>query len=58
MVDSTGNVRDPRVVSSSNRGFDSAVLDGVLKWKFSPGKKGGVAVTTRRVEQTIPFRLN
>ena len=58
IVDYLGNVRDPRVVSSSNRGFDNAVLDGVLKWKFSPGKKGGVAVTTRRVEQTIPFRLN
>ena len=58
MVDSTGNVRDPHIVSSSNRGFDNAVLDGVLKWKFSPGKKGGVAVTTRRVEQTFPFRLN
>ena len=57
MVDFTGNVRDPRIVSSSNRGFDHSVLDGVLKWKFSPGKKGGMAVTTRRVEQTFPFKL-
>ncbi len=55
MVDSNGNVRDPHIVSSSNRGFDNAVLEGVLKWKFSPGKKGGVAVTTRSV--TLPFKF-
>ncbi len=57
IVDSSGNVRDPYIVRSSNPGFEQAAIDTVLKWKFKPGKKGGVAVNTR-VQQPIEFSLN
>jgi len=57
IVDSTGEVRDPYVVRSSNPGFEEAALQAVLKWKFKPGKKGGVAVNTR-VAQPLSFSLN
>ncbi len=58
VVDSSGNVRDPFIVRSSNPAFESSVLDAVLKWKFRPGEKGGVKVNTRNVEILIPFNLN
>ena len=57
-VDASGTTGDPYIITSTNRGFDSAVIDVVLKWKFRPGKKGGVAVGTRNVVITIPFTLN
>ena len=57
IVDSTGEVRDPYIVRSSNPGFEEAALQAVLKWKFKPGKKGGVAVNTR-VAQPLSFSLN
>jgi len=57
IVDSSGNVRDPYIVRSSNPGFEQAAIDTVLKWKFKPGKKGGAAVNTR-VQQPIEFSLN
>ena len=57
IVDSTGEVRDPYVVRSSNPGFEEAAIQAVLKWKFKPGKKGGVAVNTR-VAQPLSFSLN
>lgn len=57
IVDSTGSVRDPFVVRSSNPAFDEAVLTTVLRWKFRPGQKGGVAVNTRNVQILIPFKL-
>jgi protein TonB len=58
VVDSNGNVRDPFVVKSTSPAFEQAAIDAVLKWKFTPGKKGGVAVNTDRVQQTINFSLN
>ncbi|MBC8010605.1 MAG: energy transducer TonB [Burkholderiales bacterium] len=57
IVDSTGSVRDPFVVRSSNPAFDEVVLTTVLRWKFRPGQKGGVAVNTRNVQILIPFKL-
>lgn len=57
IVDSNGNVRDPYVISSSHREFEATAIDGVLKWKFRPGKKSGAAVNTR-VTIKITFPLN
>lgn len=57
IVDSSGAVRDPYIVRSSNPGFEQAAIDTVLKWRFRPGKKGGAAVNTR-VQQPIEFTLN
>jgi protein TonB len=56
IVDSNGNVREPYIVKSSSPGFEQAAIDAVLKWKFKPGKKGGVAVNTR-VQQPLDFSL-
>jgi protein TonB len=57
IVDSNGDVREPYIIKSSASGFEQAAIDAALKWKFKPGKKGGVAVNTR-VSQTMPFTLN
>jgi len=57
IVDSHGDVRDPTILRSSNPNFEDAAIQAVLKWKFKPGKKGGVAVSTR-VTQPITFSLN
>lgn len=58
IVDSNGNVRDPRIIRSTNPAFEAPVLNAVLKWKFRPGEKGGVKVNTSNVEIRIPFNLN
>lgn len=46
VVDTDGNVREPRVVQSTNSDFDRSAINGVLKWKFKPGMKGGRKVAT------------
>lgn len=46
IVDHEGAVRDARVVRSTNSDFDRAALNGVAKWKFKPGMKGGRKVAT------------
>jgi len=57
MVDSNGDARDPYIVRSNNSGFDEAAIQAIMKWKFKPGRKGGAAVNTRRVQQPINFTL-
>jgi len=56
IVDSNGNVNQVQVIKSTQREFENAVTQAVLKWKFKPGKKGGRAVNTR-VAQSFPFTL-
>ncbi|MBW8782941.1 MAG: energy transducer TonB [Verrucomicrobia bacterium] len=56
IIDVSGNVRDPYIVSSTNRDFEKPALDCVLRWKFSPGKKNGVAVNSH-VTTLISFTL-
>jgi protein TonB len=46
IVDADGKVRDPRVISSTNREFERSAAEGVLRWKFKPGLKGGRKVAT------------
>jgi protein TonB len=57
MIDSEGNPVNPYIVSSSNSGFDSEALRTVHRTKFRPGRKGGKAVTTRKVVRDIIFSL-
>ncbi len=57
IIDSNGDVRNPFAVRSSQREFEAAAIQAVLKWKFRPGKKGGRAVNTR-VQQVIGFTLS
>lgn len=46
IVDADGKVRNPRVVSSTNRDFERSAVEGVQRWKFKPGFKGGRKVAT------------
>ncbi len=57
IVDTQGDVRDPYIIKSSNSAFEDAAIQAVLKWKFKPGRKGGVAVNTR-VAQPLSFSLD
>lgn len=57
IVDTRGEVLDPYIVRSSHPGFEQAAIDTVLKWKFTPGRKGGAAVNTK-VQQPIEFNLS
>ena len=57
IVDSSGNVIRPAIVSSTNSGFERAALEAILKWKFRPGVKNGRKVNTR-VEQPMDFNIN
>lgn len=56
IITSAGTVRDPYIISSSNREFEEPAMQGVLKWKFRPGKKSGAAVDARATI-TIPFTI-
>jgi len=57
VIDVNGDVKNPVVVKSTQREFENAALQAVMKWKFTPGKKGGRAVNSRR-QQPISFTLN
>jgi protein TonB len=55
LVDETGRVLDPRIVSSSNPVFDETTVRTVTRWRFEPGKKGGRAV---RFRMALPLEFN
>jgi len=57
VVDTNGDVRDVEVIRSSQREFESAAQQAVLKWKYKPGRKGGKPVATR-MQIPIVFNLN
>lgn len=46
-VDENGNVVDPEVQKSTNRGFDQAALKAIAKWKFRPARQDGVPVKSK-----------
>ena len=56
-VDIEGRVRDPIVITTLNPGFNEAALTAIRKWKFQPGKNGGVPVEVR-LQQSIVFQLD
>lgn len=47
IVDDQGKVRDAYAVRSTQREFEAAAIQAVMKWTFRPGKKGGRSVNTR-----------
>ena len=57
ICDSNGDVRDPYIISSTQREFEGPALQAIQKWKFRPGKKGGKAVNSR-MSQPFNFSLN
>ncbi|MBI2512302.1 MAG: TonB family protein [Opitutae bacterium] len=54
IVDAEGNVREPKVVDSSDYAFEAAAVRGVQRWKFRPGMKGGRKVATL---MEVPIRF-
>lgn len=46
IVDRDGNVYGPQVLRSSRHEFESAALEGVLRWKFRPGYEAGRPVSS------------
>ncbi|AHF90625.1 biopolymer transporter TonB [Opitutaceae bacterium TAV5] len=55
IVDTSGDVRDAYVISSSHREFEQEAVNAVMKWKFRPGKKGGATVNAR---MQVPISFN
>ncbi|MEO5812490.1 MAG: energy transducer TonB [Rhodanobacter sp.] len=56
-VDAEGRTRDITVVGSQpHRLFDSAAIDAVRRYQFTPAMSNGVAVATKR-QQKIEFNL-
>ncbi len=57
IVDTQGNVREARAITSTHREFEVPAIEAVSRWKFRPGKKGSAAVNTR-MEVPIEFKLS
>lgn len=57
VVDEHGSVREPRVVSSTDRVFEEATLRAVAKWRFEPGRRAGQVVRFRMAAPVV-FSLN
>ncbi len=55
VVDQSGRVRDPRVVSSTSPVFEEATLRAVAHWRFAPGRRHGVPVSFR---MSLPVTFN
>ena len=57
VIDETGNVVKAQAQRFSHSDFVRPAIDAVLKWKYEPGYKDGMAVKVRRI-QPISFKLN
>ncbi len=57
VVDESGSVREPRVVSSSHRVFEEPTLRAVAKWKFEPGRRDGRIVSFKMAVPVV-FKLH
>lgn len=56
MVDPDGRPRDIHVVRSLGMGLDEKAAEALRKWRFEPGRKGGVRVAMQ-VSVEVNFRL-
>lgn len=54
LIDTAGQVHDPKVVESSLEDLEAPALAAVIRWTFEPGRRDGVPVPTR---VTIPIRF-
>ena len=57
VVDETGRVHDPRVVSSTDRVFEEPTLRAVARWVFEPGRRDGRIVRFRMAAPVV-FNLH
>ncbi len=56
VVDTEGVPRDVVVLSASRPEFEAEAVKAILKWRFTPGRKGGAAVNTR-MQQPLSFTI-
>ena len=57
-VTKEGLAKDIAIVEAKPENvFEQSVINCVSSWRFSPGKKGGQPVETRKVRQLIKFQL-
>lgn len=56
-VDPSGNVINPRIISSPDRCFDRPILKAIQTWKYSPNFTNGSPVMRRNVRETLRFEL-
>jgi TonB family protein len=56
VVDEHGLPRDIRVIRPLGLGLDEKAIEAVSRWRFLPGKKGGVPVATQ-AQVEVNFRL-
>ena len=57
-VDAEGHPRDLQVVESQPRRiFDSAAMEAIARYRFTPAMKDGVAVPSIKQQQRIEFKL-
>jgi TonB family protein len=54
VVDADGNVRDVKVIDSTDFLFETPAVEGVKRWKFRPGMKAGRKVATL---MEVPIRF-
>jgi len=57
LVDTEGDVQNAFAARSSQKEFEAAAVQAVMKWKFRPGRKSGRNVVTR-MQVPIVFTLN
>jgi protein TonB len=57
IVDETGAVLNPRVVSSTQRAFEEPTLRAVEQWRFVPGRSKGKVVSFR-MRVPVLFNVN
>ncbi len=56
-VTTTGAVRDPVVLESSNRIFEKAAIDAALKFKYKPRVVDGQPIEVAGVINQITFEI-
>jgi TonB family protein len=56
IVDEHGLPRDIKVIRPLGLGLDEKAVEAVAKWRFIPGRKGGVPVATQ-AQVEVNFRL-
>lgn len=56
-ISKTGAVRNPRVIYSTNRGFERSAMHAIDKWKFQPRVVDGVPQMQFGVEKRIKYVL-
>jgi len=56
IVDADGRPRDIHVVRPLGMGLDEKAVEALRKWRFEPGRKGGIPVAMQ-VNVEVSFRL-